>query len=84
LCYKKRLNQTENNSSILNEERNTQTFSGGNSNALLFFNSILDNINTNDIEYIGGLGNIIGDLSGNNTSDIFINLLNGFNNRAQR
>jgi hypothetical protein len=38
-----------------------------------------------NIEYIGGgLGDIINDLSGNNTSDIFINLLNGFNNRGQR
>jgi len=79
------LNQTENNSSILNEERNTQTSLGRNSNALLFFNNILDNINSNDIEYVsGGLGDIINDLSGNNTSDIFINLLNGFNNRGQR
>jgi len=84
------LNQTENNSSILNEERNTLTSLGRNSNALLFFNNILDNINSNDInlnniEYIGGgLGDIINDLSGNNTSDIFINLLNGFNNRGQR
>ena len=82
------VNVTESNSSNSTQERRSQTNSGRNSNALLFFNTILDTItNTNDnnlsdIETIGG--SLFTDISGNNTSDVIYNLLNEFNNRANR
>jgi hypothetical protein len=82
------VNVTESNSSNSTEERRSQTNSGRNSNALLFLNTILDTItNTNDnnlsdIETIGG--SLFTDISGNNTSDVIYNLLNEFNNRANR
>jgi hypothetical protein len=86
-------NDSENNSSNSNEERRNSTISGRTSNALLFFNTILDtitnanDINLNDInlsgiETIGG--SLFTDLSGNNTSDVIYNLLNEFNNRPNR
>jgi hypothetical protein len=85
------LNETENNSPNSTEERNVQPNSGRTSNALLFFNTLLDNfgntndINLTDIETIGeGFGNMFTDLSGNNTSEVIYNLLNEFNNRTSR
>jgi len=79
------LTEPDTNSSNSSEERRTPTTSGRTNNALLFFNTILDSFsNTNDItvsdiEAIGGLGNIFTDLSGNNTSEVILNLLNEFN-----
>jgi len=85
------LNETENNSPNSTEERNVQPNSGRTSNALLFFNTLIDNftntndINLTDIETIGeGFGNMFTDLSGNNTSEVIYNLLNEFNNRTSR
>jgi hypothetical protein len=81
------LNDTENVSSILNEERNRQTTSGRTSNALFFFNTILDNFsNANDINLSGieNIGGMFTDLSGNDTSNVIYNLLNEFNTRTTR
>ena len=81
------LNDTENISSVLNEERNRQTTSGRTNNALLFFNTILDNFsNANDINLSGieSIGEIFTDLSGNDTSNVIYNLLNEFNTRTTR
>jgi hypothetical protein len=86
------LDGTENNSTNSNEERNRQTTSGRTNNALLFFNTILDNfsntsdINLSDINLSGieSIGEIFTDLSGNDTSNVIYNLLNEFNTRTTR
>jgi len=81
------LDGSENNSTNSNEERNRQTTSGRTNNALLFFNTILDNFsNTSDINLSGieSIGEIFTDLSGNDTSNVIYNLLNEFNTRTTR
>ena len=84
------LNHPELNSSILNEERNFTNNSQRRTNVLSVFNSILDNFNDSnyfslqDLETIGNLGNVITDLSGNNTSELVLNLLNDIQNNRFR
>jgi len=87
------LNESENNNSASNEERRLPTIinnSTGRQNATpyinSFFNSIISEINLQDIENIGS---IFTDNSGNFTSNVsdsavFLTLLNGLNNRNTR
>jgi hypothetical protein len=79
------LNQSENVSPILNEERNATQ--GRTNNVLSVFNSILDNFNDTNylsLQDLDAIGNVITDLSGNNTSEVMLTLLNSFTNRANR
>jgi hypothetical protein len=87
------LNETENNSPLLNEERrepSIQNNSTGRQNTTpyinSFFNNIINDINLQDIENIGS---IFTDSSGNFTSNIsdssvFLTLLSSLNNRNTR
>jgi len=87
------LNESENNSSLLNEERRlpfNQVNSTGRQNTSpyinSFFNNIISDINLQDIENIGS---IFTDSSGNFTpnisdSSVFLTLLSSLNNRNAR
>jgi len=76
------LNDYENNSFLPTEERNNQQPSSGRTNALLFFDTILDSFSANDIGLrdFENIGSIINDISGNNTTNLLFNLLSGINN----
>ena len=83
------LNEAENSSSSLNEERNTRNSSNNStmpSYINTLFNSIINDVNSQDIENVS---NIFTDSSGNLTTDvsdpvILFRLLSTINNRSQR
>jgi hypothetical protein len=81
------LNEAENSSSSLNEERNTRNSSNSTMPYInTFFNSIINDVNSQDIESVS---NIFTDSSGNLTTDvsdpvILFRLLSTINNRSQR